>query len=171
LVSVDFKIRPETADDHQAIESVTIAAFRAADYKPREHLIVSALRSTGQLTISLVAEHDDRVVGHVAASPVDISDGSSGWHGLGPVSVVSEYQRRGIGSALVREMLRALLDIGAAGCVVLGNPDYYGRFGFRAREELRLPDVPAKYFQALLLGGDWPCGVVTYHEAFTAASV
>jgi putative acetyltransferase len=168
---LDFQIRPESADDRHAIETVTIAAFAAADYKPREHLIVNTLRGAGQLTISLVAELDERVVGHVAASPVGISDGSTHWFGLGPVSVVPEYQRRGIGSALVRETLRALLDIGAAGCVVLGNPDYYGRFGFRAREELRLPDIPAKYFQALLLGGDWPGGMVTYHEAFTAANV
>ena len=170
-MSLDLQIRPETADDRQAIEAVTIAAFAATDYKPREHLIVNALRSSGQLTISLVAEVDHRVVGHAAASPVGISDGASGWFGLGPVSVVPDYQRRGIGSALVRQTLRALLGIGAAGCVVLGNPDYYGRFGFRARAELRLPDIPPKYFQALLLGGDWTRGVVTYHEAFTAANL
>ena len=76
----------------------------------------------------LVAELDGVLVGHVALSPVSISDGSVHWFGLGPISVLPVHQRRGVGSALMRAVLAALRQRGAHGCVLLGDPGYYGRW-------------------------------------------
>lgn len=171
---MNVKIRTERAGDGLAIENVTVAAFSGADHHgaghadPTEHLIVASLRHAGALVLSLVAEYDGEIVGHLAASPVTISDGSADWCGLGPVSVMPEYQGRGIGSQLVSAALEGLRELGAAGCVLLGDPGYYGRFGFRAIDGLRYPGPPAEYFQALSLDGSMAQGVVTYHAAFEA---
>ena len=164
-----IEIRIETAADVAAIETVTTAAFLHAPHTSHtEQFIVEALRKAGQLTVSLVANAEGAVVGHVAISPVSISDGASGWYGLGPISVAPEYQRRGIGSRLMREGLRVLREQGAHGCVVLGEPGYYGRFGFRVDPNLSLPGVPPEYFQAIAFGTSRPKGIVSYHSAFDA---
>jgi putative acetyltransferase len=161
------KIRAETEADMQAIEAVTIAAFLNAPHTSHtEQHIVSALRRTGKLFVSLVAEADGRVVGHVAVSPVSISDGTKRWVGLGPLSVVPEYQRRGIGSRLALDALRLSRERGASGCVVLGDPQYYGRFGFRLIPDLILPGVPPEYFQTMSFNPPEPRGVVSYDDAF-----
>lgn len=166
-----MNIRPETAHDAAAIEEVVRDAFRGAPHTSgTEAFIVRDLRQAGALTVSLVAVDAGKIVGYVAASPVSISDGSPHWHGLGPVAVVPSRQARGMGSALVREALRLLREKGAAGCVVLGEPAYYGRFGFRADPALRLEGVPAPYFQALPFGRNPARGAVSYHPAFEAAS-
>ncbi|RRJ83391.1 GNAT family N-acetyltransferase [Aestuariirhabdus litorea] len=163
-------IRPEKPADAEAIETVTIEAFLKAPHTDhREQFIVRALREAGALTISLVAEERGHIVGHVAVSPVTLSDGSTGWFGLGPISVLPDHQRSGMGSRLMREALGALQALGASGCVVLGDPAYYGRFGFRPEAGLVLPGVPAEYFQALPLGDALPRGVVSYHPAFEAS--
>jgi putative acetyltransferase len=109
-------VRPETASDEAAIHALTVAAFREALHTSHtEQLIVDALRKTGALSVSLVAESKGGCVGHVAASPVVITDCSPGWFGLGPLSVLPEYQGRGVGSRLMREVLGILKDRGAAG--------------------------------------------------------
>jgi putative acetyltransferase len=165
------KIRAETAADAQAIEAVTVAAFLSAPHTNHaEQHIVSALRRAGKLALSLVAETDGAIVAHVAVSPVSISDGTPGWFGLGPVSVVPRYQRRGIGSRLVLEALRLIRASGASGCVVLGEPEYYGRFGFRVNPDLGLPGVPPEYFQTISFNSSRPRGIVAYDEAFQAES-
>ena len=164
---MNVKIRTETAADVAAIEAVTISAFLHAPHTSHtEQFIVSALRQAGLLTISLVADVEGTVIGHVAVSPVSVSDGASGWFGLGPISVVPEHQCRGVGSLLMHEALRILREQGAAGCVVLGEPEYYSRFGFQADPILILPDAPAEYFQAISLDSSRPHGTVSYHEAF-----
>jgi len=120
---MSIKIRPETASDVLAISAVTASAFLNAPHtRHTEEFVVSALRQAGCLAISLVADAEDTVIAHVAISPVSISDGASGWFGLGPVSVLPKYQGRGVGSSLIREALRVLREQGAAGCVVLGEP-------------------------------------------------
>lgn len=162
-------IRRETASDAEAIGAVTAAAFRSAPHASgTEASIVATLRRAGALALSLVAEGDEGVVGHVALSPVSISDGTPGWFGLGPISVAPEWQHRGIGARLMREALRLLRERGAAGCVLVGDPAFYGRFGFRAEPGLVLPDVPPEYFQALTFGLPLPRAGVTFHEAFSA---
>lgn len=164
---MSINIRGENSGDAQAIEAVTAAAFLHASHTSHtEQYIVGALRRAGQLAISLVAEADGDIIGHVAISPVSISDGAPGWFGIGPISVLPEYQRRGIGSQLMREALRILRARGASGCVVLGEPEYYGRFGFRADPNLVLPGLPAEYFQAMAFAASKPRGIVRYHEAF-----
>lgn len=160
-------VRPESPDDERAIDEVMTAAFASAEHASgTEADIVRALRRAGVLTVSLVAEVDGAVRGHVAVSPVRIADGTAAWFGLGPVSVEPGRQRQGLGSRLVRAALAVLEAEGAAGCVVLGDPDYYSRFGFRPASQLVFPGVPAEYFQALPLRGVLPNGVVAYHEAF-----
>lgn len=162
-------IRGETPADVQAIEAVTIAAFRDAPHTSHtEQFIVRALRRAGALTLSLVAEVKGSVVGHVAASPVTISDGSAGWQGLGPLSVQPEHQHRGIGTRLMQEMLSGLRAGGAPGCVLLGEPEWYARFGFGPLPGLLLPGVPPDYFLALPFGTHKPRGTVSYHPAFEA---
>ena len=155
--------------DVQSIHKLTVAAFLEAPHTDHtEQFIVKALRESGALSLSLVAEDNGHVVGHVALSPVAISDGTQSWYGLGPISVLPIYQNKGIGSQLMRAAIQALKDIKAKGCVLLGDPGYYHRFGFKPEEGLVLPGVPAEYFQALLFTGDLPQGIVTYHESFSA---
>lgn len=162
-------LRAEQPADGETIARLTETAFRGRPHTSgTEQLIVAALRRHGQLTVSLVAVDGEAIVGHVAVSPVTISSSAPGWFGLGPISVWPERQRQGIGSALMRTALAELRRLGGRGCVVLGNPDYYGCFGFSARPELTLPGVPPHYFQALSFGDELPVGTVRYHEAFDA---
>ncbi|NLS55845.1 GNAT family N-acetyltransferase [Hafnia alvei] len=164
-------LRHETPQDIDTIESVTASAFLNAEHTDHnEHLIVNALRNAGALTLSLVALDAQRIVGHASISSVIISSGDSGWYGLAPVSVVPDYQGRGIGSALVEQILSELKSLDAAGCVVLGDPAFYGRFGFVADDSLVLPGVPAEYFQALAFKGRVPVGDVEFHPAFSATN-
>lgn len=121
------------------------------------------------LAVSLVAEVDGRVVGHVAFSPVTISDGTRDWYGLGPVSVLPEYQRQGIGTTLVRAGLARLRDLHARGCCLVGHPGYYRRFGFENVPGLVVEGVPQEVFFALPLDGQPPRGIVTFHDGFNAA--
>jgi putative acetyltransferase len=168
--SSTLSIRPERPDDIAQIAALTEAAFAGRPYsRGTERFIVGLLRNAGALRVSLVAERDGRLVGHIAFSPVQISDGSSGWYGLGPVSVWPDCQRQGIGQALVRAGLAELRALGAHGCVLLGDPAYYGRFGFAADARLRLPGVPPAFFQALRLDAATPAqGDVSFHPAFDA---
>lgn len=162
-------IRSETSADVSAISEVTVAAFRTlAMGHLTEHLIIDALRAADALTISLVAEADGRIVGHIAFSPVTMSDGSSDWYGLGPVSVLPEYQRRGIGSALIREGLARLQALGARGCCLVGHPEYYGRFGFQNVRGLGYEGVPDEVFFVLSFDGHIPQGIVEFHAGFKA---
>src|SRR5271169_2704331 len=124
-------IRDETKYDDSVISEVTVAAFETLEISNHtEQFIIEALRSAKVLTLSLVAEVDGRVVGHIAFSPVVISDGTTNWYGLGPVSVLPTYQRMGIGKALIQAGLSRLKDLGAKGCCLVGHPDYYRKFGF-----------------------------------------
>ncbi|MDP9801943.1 GNAT family N-acetyltransferase [Acinetobacter calcoaceticus] len=162
-------IRDEQVEDIEAIEHLTKAAFQNAEHTSHtEHFIVNSLRNHGQLTISLVAVEDGSIIGHVAISPVQISSGEMGWYGLGPISVHPNKQGLGIGSLLMNKSLEKLKKLGAKGCVLLGDPNYYSRFGFKTYPELILPDVPSEYFQALSFSGKIAKGYVSYHEAFNA---
>jgi putative acetyltransferase len=163
----EVTIRAEQASDIEPIRRVVTAAFAGILHSnQRESLLVDALRDGGALSISLVAEFKGQVVGHVAFSPVTVDGRSCDWFGLGPLAVLPDYQRNGIGSRLVVNGLESLRAIGAKGCVVLGEPDYYGRFGFVARSELVLDDVPAQFFLAQSFTGKYPCGKIHYHRAF-----
>lgn len=162
-------IRSERAADVDDIREVTISAFNTLDVSSHtEQYIIDALRAANALTLSLVAEVDGRVVGHIAFSPIAISDGTRNWYGLGPVSVLPAYQRQGIGKALIEEGLSRLRNLHAGGVCLVGHPDYYRKFGFENVPGLRHEGVPQEVFFALSLDGHVPQGVVTFHEAFDA---
>ncbi|KAK3177600.1 hypothetical protein K4F52_009651 [Lecanicillium sp. MT-2017a] len=169
-------IRPESPQDTPQIHTLTTSAFPS----PLEANIITALRAANSLTLSLVAVDSDTptdasspaiIVGHVAFSPVTITPASAAdtgkWVGLGPVSVLPSRHGQGVGSDLVRAGLETLREQGVRGCVLLGSPKFYGRFGFRSDQGLMLDDVPPEYFMSLVLdGGTCPVGKVQYHEAF-----
>ena len=162
-------IRSETDADVRAITEVTVAAFKTLEISNQtEQFIIAALRAAGALTISLVAEVDGRVIGHIAFSPVTISDGTRNWYGLGPVSVLPAYQRQGVGKALIREGLARLKAMNAQGCCLVGHPDYYRKFGFINMPGLLLEGVPQEVFFALSFDGQAPQGTVAFHEGFKA---
>jgi putative acetyltransferase len=163
-------IRPERASDIEAIRRVNIEAF--ADHpvsRQTEHLIVEALRADGALAVSLVADVDDEVVGHIALSPAPVGEVTDGWLLVGPVAVLPRLQRRGIGSRLVEAGLAAARKAGALGCVLVGDPAYYGRFGFAACRSAVYEGVPGEYLLGLSFAGDEPVGAVTAHAAFSIA--
>ncbi len=146
-----------------------MAAFETLEISNHtEQFIVEALRAAKALTLSLVAEVDGRVVGHIGFFPVTISDGTMNWYGLGPVSVLPEYQRRGIGSALIREGLSRLKALGAGGCCLVGHPDYYRRLGFEKAPGLVCEGVPREVFFALSFAGHFPQGDVMFHDGCKA---
>lgn len=162
-------IRSERDADANAIAEVTAAAFETLEISNQtEQFIIEALRAAGALKLSLVAELDGRVIGHIAFTPVSISDGSPNWYGLGPVSVLPAYQRQGIGKALIREGLARLKDMGAGGCCLVGHPEYYIKFGFKNVPGLVLDGVPPEVFFGLSFDGHIPRGSVAFHEAFMA---
>ncbi|HET9063293.1 MAG TPA: N-acetyltransferase [Candidatus Binatia bacterium] len=165
----EITIRDEADADIGAITEVTVAAFKTlAISNHTEQFVIESLRAASALTLSLVAETDGRVVGHIAFSPVTISDGSANWYGLGPVSVLPDYQRQGIGSALILEGLSRLKGISACGCCLVGHPDYYRRFGFRNIRGFVHVGVPEEVFLALSFDGSIPQGSVEFHEGFKA---
>ncbi len=163
-----WSIRPEKEKDQPFITSLTKAAFRGLEYSDgKEATIVEGLRADGDLALSLVAENEDKaIIGHLALSPVTISNETPGWYGLGPVSIIPLRQRVGIGKALIETALDDLRTKGAGGCVVLGDPAYYARFGFRRDPALVFPGPPPEYFQRLVLNGPAPQGTVTFSPAF-----
>ena len=176
-------IRPETEADIPNITKVTISAFETLEISDKkEQFIIKALRKAGALTISLVAQlkkdeqhdhNDGEIVGHIAFSPISISNETKDWYGLAPVSVLPKYQKQGIGKALIWEGLSRLKEMKAKGCCLVGHPEYYKKFGFRNVSGLVYEGVPEEYFFALVLGegegeGVMPQGTVTFHEAFGA---
>jgi putative acetyltransferase len=149
----DLIIRPETGKDHAGIAEVTAAAFG----NQREARIVDAIRRSDRFVteLSLVAELEGVVVGHVILSYVDLGESSRRVLELGPMSVQPERQRNGIGSALVEEALRRADGRGEPLVLVLGHPSYYPRFGFRPGSEVGLfppdPRIRDEAFMAIAL--------------------
>ena len=162
-------IREEQPGDIASIHALTRAAFARAKHSDgNEQDIIDALRADGDLTLSLVATNmDEAVIGHIAFSPVEISDGTPGWYAAGPISVMPMRQRPGIGSQLAEESIARIRAFGAQGVVLLGDPGYYARYGFHPDPDLILPGFPPGYFQIRMFGeGPRPKGTVTYAPAF-----
>ena len=167
---MNIVIRNEIESDFQTISEITKAAFENLPISNHtEQFIINALRDANALTISLVAVAGKRVVGHIAFSPVTISDGSPGWYGLGPISVLPELQKQGIGKSLIREGLSSLNLFGAKGCLLVGDPGYYKRFGFRSLPNLVIDGVPQENVLAMSFDEKNKAhGVVTFHNGFSA---
>ena len=160
-------IRSESPQDIDAVREITLAAFRDHPYSHQtEHLIVDALRADGALAISLVAVREGRPVGHIAFSEAVVGDSERGWFLLGPVAVLPALQGQGIGSALVLAGLDELRARGATGCVLVGDPVFYGRFGIRAWPRLTYEGVPDENVLGLPFAGAPPIGLIRAHQAF-----
>ena len=164
----NVKVRSEQPGDTEAISRITELAFRSCPYgNHTEQYIIEELRRNGALSVSLVAEVDTEIVGHIAFSPVEISDGSKNWYALGPVSVTPQFQGQGIGKAIINAGLDALRTLQAEGCVLVGEPAFYARFGFRNYPNLTMDGVPQKYIQSLTFGKHPAKGKLTHHAAFS----
>lgn len=164
-------IRQELPEDIESIRQLNYAAFKDHPHhepgaEPVEHLIVDKLRNAKALTLSLVAEQEEVIIGHIAFSPVTINGQAGQWYGLGPVAALPERQGKGIGSALIRKGIELMKKQDADGIVLLGDPEYYRRFGFSQHNQLTFPGVPAEYFMALPLQASVPAGEVAYHPDF-----
>lgn len=163
----EITIRSESARDADPIRAINVAAFQDHPYSQQtEHLIVDALRADGALAVSLVALRDDQPVGHIVFSGARVGTASEGWYLAGPVAVLPVFQRQGIGSALVRAGLAELRSRGAEGCVLVGDPVFYGRFGFRTHPGMAYEGVPDEFVLGLPFGDLGPTGEITAHEAF-----
>lgn len=170
-MGLNITIRNETNSDIEAISAVTVEAFRTlAISQHTEQFIINTLRKAGVLNISLVAEVEGQIAGHIAFSPVVISDGSQNWYGLGPISVLPKYQKQGIGKSLIHKGLSLLKGLGGQGCALVGNPEYYQRFGFKNIAGLIHEGIPQEVFLALPFDKKMPKGNVTFHEGFWAKS-
>lgn len=161
-------IRSERPTDKDAIQKVTLAAFAGKSYSNQtEHLIINALRDDGALCLSLVAEMNGEVVGHIGFSLVMINGKEIDWYGIGPVSVSPQYQLHGIGTKLLKDGLTNIREVGAKGCVLEGSPEYYQRFGFKTYPDLFYEGAPApEYFMALPFYEEVPKGRVEFHKSF-----
>lgn len=162
-------IRNESRSDRAAIHAVNTAAFET----PSEAELVNALREQAQPIVSLVAEMQDRIVGHILFSPV-VLPGFSHLKimGLAPMAVIPDYQRSGVGSALVRTGLEQCRKLGCGAVVVLGHPGYYPRFGFHPAADASVGceyEAPPEAFMLLELEPGYlsgAAGTVRYHAAF-----
>lgn len=160
-------LRPEQPSDIDQIRDLTTHAFAGHPHSDgSEPDIIDRLREAGALSLSLVALEGGQLVGHVAVSPVEW-DGGVGWFGLGPVSVEPTRQRHGIGTALIQQALQHLEVTNAGGCVVLGDPAYYRRFGFHADGRWTYPGLPPESFLARPFAPVTGSGEVRYHPAFS----
>ena len=166
---MNIVIRAEQPADSEAIFELTRVAFLTAAHScQREQFVVNALRRSGDLALSLVAVKAARLVGHVAFSPVSIASGDAGWYGVGPLSVLPECQRQGIGTRLMQQGMATLMSLRAGGCVLVGDPAFYGRLGFSPCIDLTLPEVPPEYFLGRRFGDATAKGEVKFSAAFEA---
>ena len=164
-------IRPERPDDVDIIREVVRLAFTGHPVSSgTEPLIIDALRADGALELSVVAEVDDVVVAHIAFSAAAIGDSPSGWFLVGPVAVRPDHQGTGIGRALIEASLDTMRTRGARGCVLVGDPGFYGRFGLRRCSEVTWPGIPDEYVLCLPMSGEDPAGEIAFHPTFLVTS-
>ncbi|WP_153130497.1 GNAT family N-acetyltransferase [Dechloromonas hortensis] len=166
-----FVVRTEQPVDTGQIFEVTRLAFStAAHTSGTEQFIVDALRQLGHMALSLVAIEDETLVGHIAFSPVTVSSGEEGWYGIGPLSVLPEFQRKGVGSCLMEQGMAQLQQQGAKGGVLVGDPAYYSRFGFAPCSELVYLGIPPEYVLVKSFSDKLPNGEVVFSKAFEATA-
>jgi len=171
---VSVTIREERPEDIAAIRLVNDSAFG----QPQEGQLVEALRKSSGVLLSLVAIKDRRVVGHILYSPVSIESGAKEviGAGLGPMAVLPEFQRQGVGSKLVEAGNRRLREAGMPFIVVVGHPSYYPRFGFEpaSRHGIRCEwEVPADVFMVLVIDRERMLsvsGLAKYRQEFSSVA-
>ncbi len=164
---MDVLIRPETPEDHQAIFDIIQRAFAPMPYAGGdEQLLPNRFRDANILACSLVAESDSSVIGQITLTPALSADGSTGWYAIGPLAVEPALKHQGIGSMLMRAAIQWMREQAATGCVLVGNPDYYSRFGFRLYPDLAPAGEPAEFYQMLSFDDLEPNHVVHFHPLF-----
>lgn len=174
---MNIKIRQEKEKDYKLSESVVARAFKHAEQTDhKEHLLVAKLRKSDIFIpeLSLVAELDGEIVGHIMFTKLFIENEGNKYESLGlaPVSVLPEHQNKGIGSKLINEGLKIAKEIGFKSVIVLGHDKYYPRFGFKPASTwaIKSPfDVPNEVFMALELevrGLKGVSGTVVYGKEF-----
>ncbi|KNF09051.1 acetyltransferase, GNAT family [Gottschalkia purinilytica] len=174
---MNIKIRKETEKDYSITEDVIEKAFREMEFTDHmEQYLVARLRKTENFIpeLSLIAEVEGKVVGHILLSRITINNGEKAFESLAlaPVSVLPEYQNKGIGSALISESIKIAKKMKFKSIIVLGHEKYYPKFGFRPASYWNITspfEVPEKSFMALELedgGLDGVSGEVTYPKAF-----
>jgi putative acetyltransferase len=162
-------IRDQTEVDFSAVHQLVIAAFKTLPIASgTEQFIMDELWRSDAATVALVAEDAGGIVGQAAFSKVLVGGRDVGWHGCGPVGVLPARHKQGIGSALMREGLKRLRALGSKGCVVVGDPAYYKRFGFDNTAAMREPAVPPQYFMVIRFEGEMPKGDVKFDKAYEA---
>lgn len=160
-------LRDETDVDRAVIHDLTRRAFAPMPFAGGdEQDLIDRLRAARALSVSLVAELNGQVVGHVAFSPANAADGSLGWYALGPIAVEPGLQRRGIGRRMIHEGLQRLRAADAAGCILVGNPAVYGPSGFRPFPQLAPLGIPSQFFMIHPLRVAEPVSVAAFHPLF-----
>ncbi|MES2253936.1 MAG: N-acetyltransferase [Pseudomonadota bacterium] len=163
-------IRAERPSDDPAIDDLTVRAFTGMPYSEgTEAPIIRLLRQAGDLALSLVAEENGVVIGHVTFSPICIG-AHQNWFGLGPVAIEPSRQRAGIGKALIKSGLETLRERGAAGVALIGNPDVYRSSGFTSDGRLTYYGLETRYVQRIVFYGPDPEGELHYAAAFDQAA-
>lgn len=168
-------IRAEKTTDIEPINQLILLAFANHPHQDpnlgvTEHLIVQNLRQSAALTISLVAEYQAQIIAHVAFSPIQVNHQKSNYHVMAPVSVLPEFQNCGVGTQLIKNGLIKLQQFNSDGCVVLGDPEYYQRFGFHHNHKFSAKGAPKPYFMAQSFTDHHHlnnAAEITFHEAFT----
>jgi putative acetyltransferase len=161
-------IRRERPGDEAEIFTITQDAFKTMPFSHgTEGPIIEQLRDDNDLTLSLVAIMNDQIIGHIAFSPINITGVEGKWFGIGPVSVTPKLQKQGIGSKLIREGLSILKMEGADGCALIGDPNYYARFGFKSDGKLNYGDTPKEFVQWISFRNIRPTGKLIYSPAFS----
>lgn len=166
-----MQIRAEQAVDQASVYAVNATAFES----DAEARLVDVLRARASPVVSLVAEHNGVIVGHILFSSVSLpTDPALKIMGLGPMAVLPRHQRQGVGSALIRTGLEQCRQQGVAAAVVLGHPEYYPRFGFVPSSQFNIDSeyaVAEDVFMAMELlpqALQGQSGRVKYHDAFNA---
>lgn len=165
-------IRTEAPADILAVERLLSAVFATNS----EANLVTSLRENGRRTLSLVAcDEQGEIVGYALFSPVTLNGEDLNWQGLAPLAVAKEHRKQGIGALLVNEGLSSLGELGYPACVVLGDPNYYQRFGFKEAQthgfSCPWPEL-ASAFQVVALWEDAFIdrqGIIEYCPEFTDA--
>jgi putative acetyltransferase len=166
-----INIREERPDDVPTVRDLNRRAFG----QDQESNIVDALRANGAALLSLVATMNDRVVGHIMYSSAVVGNCVKG-AALGPMAVLPEYQRQGIGSKLIEVGNRKLKDAACPFIIVVGHANYYPRFGFRPASEHGITcewDVPDDVFMLLVLDHakmEGVSGLAKYRHEFSGVS-